>query len=245
MAQRFALKARDHVGLPDRKRRFNEAHFAEAAPRYDVATRAMSLGRDAAWKRELVAALPDPPSPACVDIACGTGDVAFLLAARYRNGTVTGIDISDGMLRIARARNRFRNLGFASGDLCALPLADGSADLVTASYALRNAPALRPALAEIRRVLAPGGFAAILDFSRPRSPILGTVQIRMLRRWCGLWGSLLHGSSEIHGYIAESLAGFPDRRRFREMLVEEGFSVVSSRRHVLGILERFLLRAPV
>jgi demethylmenaquinone methyltransferase/2-methoxy-6-polyprenyl-1,4-benzoquinol methylase len=242
MGGRFALKARDHVRAPERKRLFNERHFGEAASRYDFATKAMSLGRDAAWKRALVAALPEHPAPACVDLACGTGDVAFLLAERYPGGTVTGVDIAAPMLALARARNRFPNLRFGSGDMGALPFSDGSVDIVTGSYALRNAPELRTALAEIGRVLAPGGVVAVLDFSRPESPTLQKAQYLLLRGWCGLWGFLLHGTSEVHGYVAESLAVFPDRRRFAGILREEGFEVVSSRRFFLGITEFLMLR---
>jgi len=102
MNGRFHLKAREWLDVPERKRAFNERHFAEAASRYDLATRMMSLGRDAAWKRALVGALPSLPHPVCVDLACGTGDVAFLLAGRYPGGVITGVDLSVPMLAIAR-----------------------------------------------------------------------------------------------------------------------------------------------
>ena len=242
MRGRFALKAREHVRTPERKRLFNECHFGEAASRYDLATRAMSLGRDAAWKRALVAALPAHPAPACVDLACGTGDVAFLLAERYPEGTVTGVDIAAPMLALARERNRFPNLRFERGDMCALPFPDGSVDIVTGSYALRNAAELRVAISEVRRVLAADGVVAVLDFSRPDSPPLQKAQYLLLRGWCGLWGLLLHGTSEVHGYVAESLAVFPERRRFARVLREEGFEVVLARRFFLGIMELLLLR---
>ncbi len=241
MGPRFVLKGRDHLAVPERKRRFNRLHFEEAAPRYDIATKAMSLGRDASWKRALVAALPEHAAPACVDIACGTGDVALLLAARYPRGTVVGVDLAPGMLAVAGRRNRFPNVRFEAGDLCALPVPDGFADVVTGAYALRNAPELRTALAEVRRVLRPGGVAAFLDFSWPERPILQRAKYLLLRGWCGLWGVLLHGTPEIHGYVAESLKTFPDRRRFREILREEGFAVASSRRFFLGVTELLVL----
>jgi len=239
---RFRLKARDWLDVPERKRAYNERHFAEAALRYDVATRAMSLGRDAAWKRALVGALPSLPHPVCVDLACGTGDVAFLLAGRYPGGVITGVDLSVPMLAIARKRNRFLNVRFERGDLCDLPVPDGSADVVTGSYALRNAPELRAALAEVRRVLKVDGTAAVLDFSRPTRPLLQLLQYLLLRCWCGFWGLLLHGTPEIHGYVAESLKGFPDRMRLLEILGEEGFAVTSSRRFFLGITELLVLQ---
>ena len=242
MSGRFRLKAREWLDVPERKRAYNERHFAEAAPRYDVATRAMSFGRDAAWKRALVAALPVLPSPVCVDLACGTGDVAFLLAGRYPGGIVTGMDLSAPMLAIARERNRFANVRFEQGDLCDLPFPDGSADVATGSYALRNAPDLRKAVAEVHRVLSPGGVAVFLDFSNPERSSLRHLQFHLLRSWCGLWGLLLHGTPEIHGYVAESLRAFPGRNRLRGIFREQGFEVSAGRRFFLGITEVTILR---
>jgi len=232
---RFRLKAREWLDVPARKRAYNESHFAEAAPRYDIATRMMSLGRDAAWKRAMVASLPDFPSPVCVDLACGTGDVAFLLAERYPGGTVTGVDLSGPMLAVARGRNRFANVRFERGDLCALPFPDGSADVVTGGYALRNAPDLRDAVAEVRRVLSPEGVAAFLDFSNPASPVLRHLQYLLLRSWCGFWGLLLHGTPEVHGYIAESLRNFPSREGLLEIFAESGLELSADRRFFAGI----------
>jgi ubiquinone/menaquinone biosynthesis methyltransferase len=242
VTERFRLKAREWIGVPERKRAYNERHFAAAAPRYDLATRMMSFGRDASWKRVLVAALPDLLSPVCVDLACGTGDVAFLLAGRYPEGVVTGSDLSEPMLAIARERNRFANVRFERGDLCSLPFPDGSIDVVTGSYALRNAPDLRNAVAEVHRVLSPGGVAAFLDFSNPERSFPRYLRYLLLRTWCGLWGLLLHGTPEIHGYVAESLREFPDRSRLREIFRENGFEVSTERRFFLGITELVVLR---
>jgi demethylmenaquinone methyltransferase/2-methoxy-6-polyprenyl-1,4-benzoquinol methylase len=245
VSERFRLKAREWLDVPERKRAYNERHFAEAASRYDLATRMMSLGRDAAWKRALVEALPGIPSPVCVDLACGTGDVAFLLAGRYPGAVVTGVDLSAPMLAIARERNRSTNVRFERGDLCDLPFPDGSADVVTGSYALRNAPDLRTAIAEVHRVLSPGGVAAFLDFSNPESPHLRFLQFHLLRTWCGLWGLLLHGTPKVHGYVAESLRGFPGRKRMREIFREQGFGVSTERRFFLGITGLLVLRKEV
>ena len=242
MSERFRLKAREWLDVPERKRLYNERHFAEAAPRYDLATRMMSIGRDASWKKALVDALPGIPSPVCVDLACGTGDVAFLLAGRYPGGVVTGMDLSEPMLAIARERNRFGNVRFERGDLCDLPFSDGSADVVTGSYALRNAPDLRAALAEVHRILAPAGVAAFLEFSNPENSLLRRLQYLLLRSWCGFWGLLLHGTPEIHGYVAESLRNFPSRNRLREISGEQGFGLWAERRFFLGITGLLILR---
>ena len=233
----FTLKIRDHIHNPDTKRRYNEALFEEVAPRYDFVTRALSLGRDAAWKRMMVAALPAPAKPVCVDLASGTGDIAFLLARRYPDGEIIATDLTPAMLELARKNNPPSNVRFVQCDMCATGLPDASADIVTGSYALRNAPHLGSALAEIRRILKPGGTAAFLDFSKPASQFGQRMTHALLKTWGGFWGLLLHGNPEVYAYIAESLKHFPDRTELRKMLAEEGFTNILSQTFYFGIVE--------
>ena len=93
------------IDTPEKKRLFNQQHFAVSAKRYDLATRAMSLGRDRSWKKHLIAALPQGGTPTCLDLATGSGDVALLLAQAYPKGQVTGIDLTAEMLQLAQERN--------------------------------------------------------------------------------------------------------------------------------------------
>lgn len=237
-----ALRVGSQIDTPEKKRDFNERHFGEAATRYDLATRAMSLGRDQAWKHELVAALPPLTAPVCVDLASGTGDVAFLLGERYPEGGVTGIDLTAEMVAIARQRNRYSNVSFACQDMTALGFADRSVDLVTGSYALRNAPGLSRALLEVNRILKPGGAAAFLDFSKPAGKLRQDLQFFLLKCWCGLWGTLLHGTPAIHGYIADSLRQFPARGEYHRQVAACGFAIVSSRLFYFGMLEILVVR---
>ena len=187
--EKFTLRARDYLGTSDGKKHFNEKHFAESAPRYDFATRALSLCQDASWKRQLVAALPGTASPVCVDVACGTGDVTFLLADRYGAGEFTGVDLTREMIALASRRNRHPDVRFICGEMSRLDMEDGSVDIITGSYAIRNAPDLGEALAEFHRVLKPGGTLAILDFCKPGSPFFQALQFHLLRLWGGLLGS--------------------------------------------------------
>lgn len=242
MSPRFDLKIGDHIHLPRGKRHYNERHFTEAAPRYDLATRAMSLGRDAAWKKSLVAALPDAPSPLCIDVACGTGDLSVLLAEKYPGGEIVGLDLTGPMLDRARERHPPPNVRFTRQDMGAMGIASGSADVVTGAYALRNAPELRTTLDEVRRILKPGGVAAFLDFARPASRCLGVPEYWLLRTWCGFWGMTLHANPEIHGYIAPSLKLFPDRSQLRALFADRGLELTASRSFFLGIVELLVFR---
>ena len=197
----------------------------------------MSLGRDQTWKRWLVAALPPLPSPRCVDLACGTGDVTAALGKRFDHGDVLGIDLTPAMVEVARERSPPSNVRFLVGDMCHTGIADGWADVVTGSYALRNAPVLDDALAEMRRILKPGGWAAFLDFAKPPARWRQSCQIPLLKLWGGCWGLLLHGGRPRHAYIAESLRQFPDRIALRERFAAHGFRLHKARDCFGGLLE--------
>jgi ubiquinone/menaquinone biosynthesis methyltransferase len=242
--EKFSLKIKDHIHTPDGKRTYNEQHFTEAASRYDFAARAMSLGRDAGWKRAMVAALPEMPAPCCIDLACGTGDIAFLLAEKYPKGKVVGIDLTEPMLNLARKRNAGGQVNFLCGDMTATGMPDAGADIITGSYAVRNAPDLRLAFQEIYRLLKPNGVVALLDFSKPTNRYLQYLQCAVLRYWCGFWGLILHGNAEIHAYIAASLEHFPDREQLRALIDESGLRICHFQRFYLGILELLVLRKP-
>lgn len=226
---------------PEQKKAYNAGLFTRVAAEYDLATRAMSLGRDRRWKRRLVARLPELRAPRCVDLACGTGDVALALARKYPEGEIIGVDLTPSMLELARARVHGENIRFLQRDMCRLELPDGWADIVTGSYALRNAPVLEKAVAEIRRVLKPGGWAGFLDFSKFASQPWQAMQLALLKLWGGGWGIIIHGRPE-HAYIAESLRQFPDCRQCQARLKRSGFQLVHQESFMLGFLKLLIVR---
>ncbi len=243
--RKFDLKAEDHLGTCEGKRLFNERHFAVSAPRYDLATKGLSLGRDGSWKRALVAGLPDLESPVCLDVACGTGDIALLLARKYPEGRIHGIDLTPAMIRIAEERGRGSGVNYHVGEMDRIELPDRSVDVLTGGYALRNAPDLDAALEEFARVLKPGGRAAFLDFSKPPGSRRQRLQRATMRWWGGLWGLLLHGNPEIHGYISASLESFPDRDELLRRFARHGFRLERSRSFLFGAtLVHFLQYSP-
>ena len=232
------------LSTPARKREFNEQHFAVSAPRYDLATRLLSLGQDAKWKRHLINALPPLNHPFCLDLACGTGDITFALAERFPQGRIEGLDITPAMLDIARRRNRYQHVALVQKEMCPLDYPDYCADLIVGGYALRNAPDLKHMLAEIHRVLKPGGMGAFLDFSKPKSRVLQSVEYWLLKMWGSICGLLLHGDVRVHGYISASLKAYPDRDRLQHLLRELGFEILGRKRFLLGITEVMVIRKP-
>lgn len=238
------LNMKDCLASQEGKRKFNEAHFAEAACHYDFATKAMSLGRDRFWKDALIRFLPDKQRPVCLDLACGTGDLCFRLAERYPGGAITGLDLTAAMIELAHARNPYDHIDFVTGDMCHIDQDENCVDIVTGGYALRNAPDIDLALTEIHRVMKPGATAAFLDFSKPESRVMGTMNYLLLKVWGRFWGWVLHRNAEVHGYISESLKTYPNRKALKERIQQAGFSDIRSQRYFLGIMETIIFDKP-
>jgi ubiquinone/menaquinone biosynthesis methyltransferase len=222
---------REAFTSPERKRRYNARLFAMIADRYDLITRLLSYGRDQAWKRRLIALAAIEPGDAVLDLACGTGDLAF--AAADRGGSVTGLDLVPRMLNLARRRSGSQAIRFLAGDMTALPFKDASAVVVTTGYGLRNVPRLDRALDEIARVLAPGGRFLSLDFDRPANAWLRAAYFAYLTIVGSIMGLVLHGHPDTYRYIPVSLARYPGADAVVQMLRERGF-VDASAIPVLG-----------
>ena len=219
------------------KREYNRLMFGVIAAEYDFITRALSFGRDSSWKKELIAALPVSEIEHAVDLACGTGDIALQLTAKYPGAKITGLDLSPQMIALARKRNGGSRVEFREGDMIATGLPDACANIVTGGYALRNAPNLAASLREIFRILKPGGTAAFLDFSKSAAPAAQKISIGAMRCWGGFWGLLLHRNPAMYTYIADSLALFPDRETLREKIAAAGFVNQRGNRHFAGLIE--------
>jgi demethylmenaquinone methyltransferase/2-methoxy-6-polyprenyl-1,4-benzoquinol methylase len=226
-----------HLADPAIKQRFVTPMFDLVAPRYDEFTRAFSFGMDRRWKRALVSELASRAAPGArvLDLACGTGDLAFAAAAAVPNAHVTGLDASSRMIELARARaGGARGVSFVEGDMARLDLPGSSVDAITAGYAFRNAPDYRVALAEAARVLRPGGTLISLDFFRPRSAFWRFLFLAYLRAAGNAVGWWWHREPVAYGYIAPSIDAFVSWQRFCADLMAAGFDVLSVRIWLLG-----------
>ena len=212
--------------------------FDVIAPRYDDFTRLFSFGMDAAWKRDLVRAVLAPlaESSRALDVACGTGDIAFALAAARPALWVTGVDPSRQMLTIAESRTAPSDgrVDFELGEMAALPAESGSVDVLTAGYGFRNVPDLEAAVRECARVIRPGGTLGSLDFFRPSNPLWRALFLGYLRVSGDIVGWLWHRTPAIYGYIARSIDAFVSAGEFTEILERNGFRVVERRTRLLG-----------
>jgi demethylmenaquinone methyltransferase / 2-methoxy-6-polyprenyl-1,4-benzoquinol methylase len=222
-----------HLSDPTLKQQFVTPMFDIIASRYDEFTRLFSFGLDRHWKAQVLAELESHLSPEtrALDLACGTGDLAFALAAK--GAQVTGIDASSRMIEVAAARGAV-NPTFVVGDMTALDASDGSVDVVTASYALRNVPDFRQALREIARVLKRGGRLVTLDFYRPTNVVWRRAFLGYLSVAGNTVGWLWHREPVVYGYIAKSVEHYVSISTFNAALAEAGFTVERVFSHLYG-----------
>ena len=211
--------------------------FGRIARRYDLANRILSLGLCVGWRDALVAEAAALRPGRVVDLATGSGDVAFALRAALPSpATVEGYDFCEPLLDLARARAKREatiGLTFAHGDCMRLPIADGSADLATIAYGIRNFEDRPAGLRELRRILRPGGSLLILEFSQPDSwfrPI-HWFQVRLV---APILATLITGDLAAYRYLGTSIAGFPDAPGLDAELLQAGFSGVRHRRLLFG-----------
>ena len=203
--------------------------FDRIAPVYDVMNRVMTAGLDQRWRRLTVRATVDS-GDRVLDACCGTGDLA--VAARKAGATVVGLDFSERMLE--RARSKDASIEWVQGDLLELPFEDASFDAATVGFGVRNVVDLERALAELARVLRPGGRVGILEITRPRGP---------LRIFYKLWfdvliplaGKILPGG-KAYTYLPASVRRFPGPGELAELMRAQGFGEVGYRRLGGGIV---------
>lgn len=251
------MKLRQAISTAEGKQHYVRRLFATIADRYDFITGFLSYGQDRRWKRRLIQLARLQPSDRVLDLACGTGDIAF--AAAPQVGRAVGLDVTHRMLQLARARSgpppAFA-LGatagkkggpyvpFVTGDMLALPFPDGSFTVVTIGYGLRNVPDLQRSLLEIRRVLVPSGRMLSLDFNRPSNPLVRSAYLLYLTTVGSVLGYVLHRDPNTYRYIPESIRTYPGAEGVARMMEHAGFTDVRVVRVLGGFMAIHTASAP-
>ncbi|MEK7879496.1 MAG: bifunctional demethylmenaquinone methyltransferase/2-methoxy-6-polyprenyl-1,4-benzoquinol methylase UbiE [candidate division NC10 bacterium] len=224
--------------LEDDKARFVRAMFTRIARRYDLMNSLMTCGRHQAWRRVAARMTALPPGGVALDIATGTGDLALALLEVTQVRRVFGIDFSEGMLVVGRQKFRGSGAGdrvsFVVGDALSLPFPDRSFDGVASAFLLRNLADLRQGLAEMRRVVKPGGAVVALEIAQPTLP-----GFKQFFRWYfhGLvpWaGGIISGDREAYTYLPRSVDRFVTPDELGRLMEAVGFGRVTYRRLGLG-----------
>ena len=206
--------------------------FDGVAKRYDVTNAILSGGNAPLWRAATVKAIDAKPGDRVLDVACGTGTSTAALAKR--GARVVGIDFSTGM--IAEAKRRHPELEFIEGDAQALPFGDDEFDAVTVSFGLRNFAAPDVALAEMYRVLRPGGRLVITEFSTPPVAIVRATYAGYLRRILPAIAKRTSSNPDAYSYLGESIEAWPDQIQLSGWLRAAGFTRVAYRNLTAGIV---------
>jgi demethylmenaquinone methyltransferase/2-methoxy-6-polyprenyl-1,4-benzoquinol methylase len=217
------------------------AMFDAIADRYDLLNRLMSGGRDRAWRTKTSSVLGSPKL--VLDLATGTGDLALEIARMYPDSRVTGLDPSERMLAIGRAKTEKAGLAcrvdYVHGDAQRLPFPGGSFDAISMAFGIRNVPDRPLALTEMARVAKRGARIAILELTEPQGRWLGALARLYVHGIVPAMGSLISGAKE-YGYLSRSIAKFPAPKAFVEIAERAGLDLVEMHAFAFGACHLFL-----
>jgi len=213
--------------------------FASIAARYDLLNHLLSGNIDKRWRRLVARALGHTLANSearILDVACGTGDLSLTLFAGSK-ARITGLDFCRPMLTIAAAKaaRSESNVPFIEGDALVLPFRDCSFEATTIAFGLRNLTSVEAGFNELRRVLKPGGRVAVLEFSKPKAPVLRSIFRIYFTKLLPLFGGLISGSKSAYEYLPDSVSRFPDQEQLVAIMKAAGFIEVSYQNLTGGI----------
>jgi demethylmenaquinone methyltransferase / 2-methoxy-6-polyprenyl-1,4-benzoquinol methylase len=213
--------------------------FSRVASRYDVMNDLMSLGIHRLWKDAMMDWLAPRPGLRLLDVAGGTGDVAFRFLKRAPGASAVVCDMTEPMLiegrKRAEAASLSESLDWVVGDAMALPFPDASFDVYTISFGIRNVTRIPEALAEAYRVLRPGGRLMVLEFSQIPNDLLQKVYDLYSFNIIPAMGQVVTGDRASYQYLVESIRKFPDQDSFAALIRAAGFGQVSYRNLTMGV----------
>lgn len=222
--------------------------FAAIAGRYDLLNHLLSGHIDKRWRRLVARKLRErvgAPGARILDVACGTADLSLALF-ETTGARVVGTDFCRPMLEIAarKTANHGSDIPFIEGDALRLPFRDCSFEAVTIAFGLRNLSDVKGGLAELLRVLKPGGYVAVLEFSKPVVPGFSFLFNVYFTRMLPFLGGLISGSKSAYHYLPDSVTRFPDQKELGSLMRKVGFESVEYRNLTGGIAALHTAKRP-
>ena len=213
--------------------------FTNVASKYDVMNDVMSVGIHRVWKDAMMDWLAPRNGVKLLDVAGGTGDIAFRFLKRAPGAQATVLDMTESMLiegqKRAEAEQMAEKLDWIVGDAMALPFEDNSFDVYTISFGIRNVTRIGDALSEAFRVLKPGGRLMVLEFSQIPNPMLQAAYDAYSFNVIPRMGQIIAGDRDSYQYLVESIRQFPDQDTFLGMVRDAGFGNTKYRNLTLGV----------
>ena len=224
--------------------------FDAIAPAYDFMNTMMTGGLHIRWRnkalRMAAARLPEGDPRKVLDVACGTGDVSFRLHELFPKAEITGLDLSPGMLAIALRKlagmpdDARRQISFMEGDSLKMPFADGTFDMVTVAYGVRNFERLEDGYREMRRVLKPGGVLCVIELSEPANPLIKAGYRLYSRHVIPLVGRMVSKDTRAYSYLPESIAACPQRAEMTAMMERAGVKDAAYKSLTMGVITIYI-----
>lgn len=210
--------------------------FEKISGEYDKMNSVISFNQHKKWRQDIMARMNVAPGSAALDVCCGTADWTIALAeAAGPNGQVIGLDFSEGMLENAKPKvDHFPTIQLLHGNAMKLPFPDNTFDYVTIGFGLRNVPDYPTVLAEMRRVLKPGGMAACLETSQSEIPVYRQVFRFYFKAIMPMLGKLFAKSYNEYSWLQESADDFPGVKELAQLFVDAGFREVSYKKYSGG-----------
>lgn len=213
--------------------------FSRVASKYDIMNDLMSMGIHRVWKDAMMDWLAPRPGQKLLDVAGGTGDVAFRFLKRAPGATATVCDMTESMLiegqKRAEAEDMAERLSWVVGDAMELPFEDNTFDVYTISFGIRNVTRIPDALREAYRVLRPGGRIMVLEFSQIPNDMLQSLYDAYSFNVIPVMGQIVANDRDSYQYLVESIRKFPTQEIFASMIREAGFEHVKYRNLTMGI----------
>lgn len=210
--------------------------FGRIAGRYDLMNRLMTFGQDMKWRHFVIDRAAAPDGGRLLDLAAGTGDIAFTAARRHKNLTVVGTDFALPMMQVGKRRRNGSDVAWCQGDALSLPYPDNSFDAIVSGYLLRNLVDLPRGLEEQLRVLRPGGRIVALDTTPPPRNLLRPFIEFHLRFVIPLLGRLLTDAPDAYEYLPASTQAFKSPHDLMQIMRSVGYENVSFKTFMFGTM---------
>ena len=220
------------------KKKQVEQMFDNISPKYDLLNRVLSMGIDIQWRKDVIKMVKASNPQTILDIATGTGDLAIMMA-KNTNAKITGLDLSAGMLDVGRKKVKEAGLDsrieMVQGDSENLPFQDNSFDCITVSFGVRNFENLEKGLAEINRVLKPGGTFVILEFSYPTAFPMKQLYTFYSKNILPAIGKMVSKDQSAYTYLPDSVRAFPHGEEMKNILKSVNFTQPIDKKLTFGI----------